>query len=436
MKRRSADGTIADLRCEGALDHFRSHLEEVEPRVHALLEEPGRWVRIEAELAHCGDAALAAVPLAVKDVYQVEGLITRGGGLVPPEVLAGISGAAEAEAVRRLRRAGAVVVGKAHTTELAYFAPGPTRNPHDLAHTPGGSSSGSAASVATGTSILALGTQTIGSVGRPAAFCGVVGFKPSRERVPRAGLIPLASSFDHVGWFAPTVRWAQRAAAVLCDGWRPAELEVAQPVLVVPTGPYLESTGPEGRAHFALVRAALAAAGYEIRETPVMEDFEEVAARHRRVVAAEAARHHSAWFDSHRNSCREATVELIERGRAISDDQLADDRRACAGLRDQLEAARLAAGADLWICPPAKGPAPEGLASTGDPVMNLPWTQSGLPAIVIPAGFCGHLPMGLQLVGGWWTDELLLGRAAAIEAVLSLALSSLVVEPPELENSP
>lgn len=398
---------IADLRAPGAFERWRQWFEEVEPRVHAFVDEPDRWSRMADESARAS-GPLAGVSLAVKDVFHVDGLPTRAGSALAPEELAG----SEAVAVTRLRRAGAVIAGKANTTEFAYFAPGPTRNPHDLEHTPGGSSSGSAAAVATGQAVLALGTQTIGSVGRPASFCGVVGYKPSRERIPRGGLIPLAPSFDHVGVFAPSVEWIARAAEVLCENWESATSPRGS--LAIPVGPLLEAADPAGREHFATCSERIRASGWELIEVPVLGDFARVVERHRLVVAAEAARVHQQWFDRFQSSYRTATVELIERGESITDAELEALLQECVELRGQLEAARRRAGAIAWVCPAAKGPAPRGLESTGDPVMNLPWTQSGLPAIVIPAGFVGHLPVGIQVVGEWWGDEALISLAGEL----------------------
>jgi len=186
---------------------------------------------------------LFGVPVGVKDIFHVEGFPTGGGSRLPPEALRG----PEAACVKTLKEAGALILGKTVSTEFAYFAPGPTRNPWNPEHTPGGSSSGSAAAVGAGLCSLALGTQTIGSILRPAAFCGVVGFKPSYERISRDGVIPLAPSLDHVGFFTPDVAGAERAAAVLCRDWRPAK-PGRKPRLGVPEGPYLERASGEGRA--------------------------------------------------------------------------------------------------------------------------------------------------------------------------------------------
>ncbi|MDQ3007957.1 MAG: amidase, partial [Chloroflexota bacterium] len=154
--------------------------------------------------------------VGVKDIFHVEGFVTQAGS----RLLSGLLQGTEAKSVTRLKEAGALIFGKTVTTEFAYFFPGPTRNPHNPEHTPGGSSSGSAAAVAAGFCHMALGTQTIGSIIRPAAFCGVVGFKPTYDRISREGVIPLSPSLDHIGFFTSDVETAKHAAAVLIGDWR------------------------------------------------------------------------------------------------------------------------------------------------------------------------------------------------------------------------
>ena len=393
-----------------------AHFAEREPRVLAFLPEDGRFERLrresEALEARYPDPShrppLFGVPVGVKDIFHVRGFTTRAGSRLPPEVLQGDEG----PAVAALRAAGALFLGKTVSTEFAYFAPGPTLNPRNPEHTPGGSSSGSAAAVGAGLCPLAIGTQTIGSIIRPAAYCGVVGFKPSYDRISRDGLIPLAPSFDHVGLFAPDVPGIARAASVLCRDWRPANARSTtsgKPRLGIPEGPYLESAYPEGIVHFRGVAKNLAAAGFEVVPVPMFADFPEIAARHRRIVAAECARVHANWFPRFRPLYAPQTIELIERGQAISDDDLARDLEVSAALKPEIEAAMDSEGVDLWISPPAQGPAPHGLASTGDPVMNIPWTQAGVPVLCVPAGESAQgLPMGLQVAGRFGRDEELL----------------------------
>src|SRR5829696_7702500 len=183
-----------------------------EPAILALLPEENRFARLktEADTLALGYPDLVNRPplfgafVGVKDIFHVEGFTTQAGSALPSELFQG----EEAESVTRLKDAGALIFGKTVTTEFAYFSAGPTRNPHNVAHTPGGSSSGSAAAVAAGFCQLALGTQTIGSIIRPASFCGVVGLKPTYERISRAGVIPLSPSLDHIGFFTPDIETA------------------------------------------------------------------------------------------------------------------------------------------------------------------------------------------------------------------------------------
>jgi Asp-tRNA(Asn)/Glu-tRNA(Gln) amidotransferase A subunit family amidase len=358
--------------------------------------------------------SLSGVLVGVKDIFHVAGFETRGGSRLPPEALQG----PEAASVTALRQAGALVLGKTVSTEFAYFAPGPTRNPWNPEHTPGGSSSGSAAAVGAGLATLALGTQTIGSILRPAAFCGVVGFKPSYERISREGVIPLAPSLDHVGFFTPDAAGAARAAAVLCRDWRPRAPK-GKPRLGVPEGAYLERALGEGLVHFRQACHRLADAGFEVVAVPALQDFAEIVERHYRIVAAEAARVHRDWFARFEDLYAPKTAELIRRGQTVTDDELARDLDGREELRDALTAAMDEHGLDLWLSPPALGAAPRGLDSTGDPVMNVPWTQAGMPALCLPAGRNpAGLPLGLQIAARWWADEALLAWAGDLERAL------------------
>ena len=205
------------------IDQLEDHFNKREPEVLAFLPEAGRFDRLRREARQLLDRypqpdqrpLLFGVFIGVKDIFRVDGFPTRAGSRLPPDLFAG----EEAESVTRLRQAGALILGKTVSTEFAYFAPGPTRNPHHLQHTPGGSSSGSAAAVAAGLCPVALGTQTIGSIIRPAAFCGVVGYKPSYDRISRSGVIPLSPSLDHVGLFAADVEDVKRCAQLLIGEW-------------------------------------------------------------------------------------------------------------------------------------------------------------------------------------------------------------------------
>jgi Asp-tRNA(Asn)/Glu-tRNA(Gln) amidotransferase A subunit family amidase len=395
-----------------------------EPTILAFIPEEERFTRLydEAEALVLGYPDLINRPLlfgalaGVKDIFHVEGFTTQAGSRLPSDGLQG----KEAESVTKLRNAGALIFGKTVTTEFAYFSPGQTRNPHNPEHTPGGSSSGSAAAVAAGFCHLALGTQTIGSIIRPASFCGVVGVKPTYDRIPRNGVIPLSPSLDHVGFFTPDLEGALNAARALYNDWDEPTQPLKKPRLGVPDGPYLQSVPEEGLAFFDNVCKRLEKAGYELQHIPVMSDFAEIRARHDAILSAEAARVHETWFKKHEALYSDKFAELIRRGQQITDDQLQRALTARDHFRAEIRRTFLDHNIDVWISPATVGPAPKGLESTGDPVMNLPWTQAGLPAVNLPAGKNQDgLPIGLQVIGNWYKDESLLFWSKDLEKVLN-----------------
>ena len=413
------------------LAQVEAHFMEREPAILAFLPEEDRFGRLheDAETLVLSYPDLITRPslfgalVGVKDIFHIEGFITQAGSRLPSALLQGT----EAKSVTRLKEAGSLIFGKTVTTEFAYFFPGPTRNPHNPEHTPGGSSSGSAAAVAAGFCHLALGTQTIGSIIRPAAFCGVVGFKPTYDRISREGVIPLSPSLDHIGFFTSDVETAKRAAVVLIGDWRPVLNEVEglettdrKPTLGIPEGPYLASASDYALARFNAICDSLTESGYELRRVPVMDDFQEIRNRHDVIMSAEAAQVHANWFDKYSDLYSAKFTELIKRGQSVTNDQLRTAFEYSDKFRDQITRAMIDNNIDLWISPPTIGPAPKGLDSTGDPVMCLPWTQIGFPAINLPAGKNDQgLPMGLQVVGKWNMDEALLNWAEDIEKVVS-----------------
>src|SRR6266545_7144160 len=297
-----------------------------EPSVLAFLSEGNRFARLRRD----ADALLLRFPdlinrpllfgalVGVKDIFHVAEFATQAGSRLPAKVLEG----EEAESVTRLKDAGTLIFGKTITTEFAYFSPGPTRNPHNPEHTPGGSSSGSVAAVAAGFCHLALGTQTIGSIIRPASFCGVVGLKPTYDRIAREGVIPLSPSLDHVGFFVPDVESAVNAARVLYKDWQEPTQLLRKPRLGIPDGPYLQSVSPEGLALFENVCKLLENAEYELEHIQVMSDFAEIKTRHDVIMSAEAAQFHADWFREYENLYSPKFTELIRRGQQITNDQL------------------------------------------------------------------------------------------------------------------
>lgn len=402
---------------EGTCDR----LEERNPRLLAMLPETGRRERLlmearalEARFAPSARPPLFGVPVAVKDVIRVDGLPTRAGSALPAEVFAG----SEAWVVTRLREAGALILGKSATTEFAYFEPAATRNPRAPGHTPGGSSSGSAAAVAGGLSPLALGTQTVGSVIRPAAYCGVAAFKPSLGRVPSIGIVYYAPSVDTVGWFARDVGGLIEAARVLIEGWRePAP--ASRVVLGVPDGPYLAQAEPAGTQAFERTLEVLVRRGVEVRRVPALDDITAINERHGWLTAAEFAEQHRELFAAYGPLYRPRSAQLFDEGSAVTSEQRAAGLAGTLALRDDLEALMAVHGVSAWVSPSAPGPAPLGQASTGSPAMNTPWTHAGLPVVTVPAGDIEGLPLGLQLAGRHGFDEALLEVARAVESALA-----------------
>jgi Asp-tRNA(Asn)/Glu-tRNA(Gln) amidotransferase A subunit family amidase len=412
-----------DLDPEGFVAAVCDRIDAVDGELQAFVAEPDRRDRLRDEVQGIVSRwpdrdqrpPLFGVPVGVKDIIRVDGLDTRAGSLVDPAVLAG----PQASIITRLRDAGAVIAGKTVTAEFANFAPGPTRNPHNPAHTPGGSSSGSAAAVAAGLVPVALGTQTVGSVIRPAAFCGVVGFKPTQGRVAVDGLIPHSPSLDTIGTFTPDVATAALVAPVVWSVWD-ADLALRpRPVLAVPEGPYLDGVDSVGRAAFTRQREELEDAGYEVRDVALLHDIVELTAAASIVNRYELAQTHAAWFDTNKDGYQERTRAAVEHGRSIDRAVYESALDLCRASTTALDERCDALGIDLLIAPSAPGPAPLGLDTTGDPRMNLPWTVAGRPALSLPAGTTGTgLPLGLQVVGRYGADEALVQWAAGIEDAL------------------
>ncbi len=399
-------------------------IEAVDPQVQAFLPEAGRMGRLRNDVQQLRQRfpeqddrpALWGALVGVKDILHVDGYVTQAGSAVPAEQFAG----PEALVVTQLRAAGALIAGKTVTTEFAYFEPGPTRNPHNLDHTPGGSSSGSAAAVAAGLCTLALGTQTIGSVIRPAAYCGVVGYKPTFGRITTEGLLYFSRTVDHIGLFTQDVAGMQVAASVLCTGWRVAPISDRPPVIGVPEGSYLEQTEPSALVAFRQQLYQLAEAGFVIKSVPALAEIEQLNQLHRQLVFAEFAQEHAVLYAEFAEHYRPKTAEIIEIGQRVSAAALEDARANCASLREELEATMADAGIDLWAAPSAPGTAPAGIHATGSPDLNLPWTHAGLPALTVPAGAGANgLPLGLQLIARSGLDEELLTWASMITPVFA-----------------
>lgn len=412
-----------EISAETFVSSLQSHFDSREPSVLAFIPEENRFERLrkeaEALVSRFPDPSrrppLFGMLFGAKDIFHADGFVTQAGSKLPAEDIQG----SEAVSVTRLKNAGALLMGKTVTTEFAYFFPGPTRNPHNPDHTPGGSSSGSAAAVGAGLCSLALGTQTIGSLVRPAAFCGVVTLKPTSERIPRDGVIPLSPSLDHIGFFTPDISTAKQVASVLISDWKSDDTN-RKPALGIPEGPYLASASDYALTCFNTICDSLSDAGYELCRVPVMDDYQEIRGRHDVIMSADAANVHKLWFEKYEHLYSPKFTELIKRGQLVTDIQYQVAMEARDNFRKDMTQTMKENNIDLWIAPPAVGPAPKGLDATGDPIMNLPWTQIGFPSVNIPTTKNGDgLPMGLQVVGEWNADESLMDWAGDIEKVVS-----------------
>ncbi len=402
-------------------------LDALDPQIEAVVPEPERRERLRRQARDLQNRfpdpsqrpPLYGVLLGVKDIFRADGFPTRAGSEVPPEVLAG----AEASVVTVLRANGALVLGKTVTAEFAFIEPGPTHNPHNLAHSPGGSSSGSAAAVSAGFCPLALGTQTIGSVIRPAAYCGVLGFKPSYGRIPTDGVIPVSTTLDHVGMFTQDVAGMALAASLVCRDWHTlpaARADDPLPVLGIPTGAYLEQATPEALAVFEGHVARLEQAGYSVRRVPLLDNIQPISEQTRRIMAAEMADAHARYFAQFEAVYRPRTANLIRFGQTVTPDERQQDHAMQAETRAAVAAAMADSHIDLLISPAATSAAPEGLNSTGDSAMNLPWTLIGFPTVALPTDSrsADGLPFGLQCTGASMADERLLRWCENLSDVL------------------
>jgi aspartyl-tRNA(Asn)/glutamyl-tRNA(Gln) amidotransferase subunit A len=397
-------------------------MDAVESQIHA-------WKTVDRELVlrearRCDAEAakgtfrgpLHGVPIGVKDIFYTEGLRTTMGSELYGDFVPGF----DARAVRRLKEAGAIVLGKTVTTVFAYFDPGPTRNPWNLDHTPGGSSSGSAAAVASRMCAAAIGSQTLGSVGRPAAFNGVASLVPTQERISRKGVFPLAWSLDHVGIFARSV--ADIDLMLECMTESPLQRPQCQPpfrIGVVRDFFYEHATEETRSLNDGLARK-LAAAGFEVREVKLPGIFETAYPMLKTILRVEAASVHERLFTQRPETYGEKLRAVIETGMLVDAMQYMRARR----LRRMYQAAmaRLFDHCDVLMTPAACGTAPKGITATGDPIMNLPWTLADFPIVTLPyEQGAGGLPVGVQLSGPALHEGLLLGVAKAVESVIAFS---------------
>ena len=420
--RRLRDGALTSEQLVGAC---LERIEEAEPEVQAwahldpehALEQARRLDAARQAGTACGP--LHGIPVGVKDIFDTEDMPTENGTVLH----AGRRPDYDATAVSLLRQAGAVILGKTVTTELAVYAPGKTRNPHDPERTPGGSSSGSAAAVAAHMVPLAVGSQTNGSVIRPASYCGVFGYKPTHGLISRHLVLPLSRQLDQLGVFARTVEDAVLIAEQLMafddrdpdmrPRTRPALVKTAaeepplDPVLAFVKSPVWDQADDDTKAAFAELVDIL---GENAAEVELPEPFNDAVEWHRTIMAADLARNLAPEYESGKDKLSATLREMIERGQkclAVDYNRAVDRIPILNALLNQVFERY-----DAILTPAAVGEAPVGLGATGSPIFCTLWTYCGTPAVTLPllVGANG-LPLGVQLVGPRGDDARLLRTA-------------------------
>lgn len=395
-----------------------ARLDRIEDRVRA-------WVTVDrpallSEARKCEAEArerrfrgpLHGIPIGIKDIFYTKGLKTTMGS----PVFANFVPDFDADAVSRLKQAGAVVLGKCVTTMFANLDPPPTRNPWNIAHTPGGSSSGSAAAVAARMCPAAIGSQTLGSVGRPAAFNGIVSLVPGQNRVSLRGVFPLAWSLDHVGMFGRSVADVELMLYALTES-RVEKVPIGRAIRIGMVGGYFyDNATSEVRSLNDALAQKLIGDGFQVEEARVPPFFAYAQAALRTIVRAEAASAHEHLFKQHRDTYAPKIRALVETGMLV--DAAAYLRARRIRRKYQREMVRLFDEFDLLMTPAAPGTAPD-LTSTGDPGMNSPWTFADFPVLTLPHALGANgLPVAVQFCAAPSQEVLLLEAAKAVESII------------------
>ncbi len=371
-----------------------NRIKEMEPSIHA-------WVEVHPEQP-TGDGPLFGIPFGAKDILETKGLATEYGS----PLYKGRVGTEDAALIRELRERGAVLLGKTVTTAFAYRTPGPTRNPRNLEHTPGGSSSGSAAAIAANMIPFAVGEQTRGSIIRPASYCGVTGFKPTFDLLPTEGMLPVSKSLDTLGFFTHT-------PADMLALWKAlGHAEDRREHFVFAAPDPAPECDPEMAAQFQRSLATLRHSGLEIRSIGIAEMLKKLDAANDTLMFYEGARFHEARLQEFGDRLDPELAALVRKGLKIPDEEYGKSQKYIAESRSKL--AEIFKDTPVILTPAATGPAPLGLNTTGDPRMNAPWSALGTPAISVPMPVAG-LPLGLQLTADLSQDSLVLHAAVIIQ---------------------
>ena len=388
-----APAKMRELGMQRCLDRIQT----LEPSIHA-------WVQVSPQ-RNTARGRLSGIPYGVKDIVETKGLATEYGS----PIYKGRIGITDAAIIREMRKHGGILLGKTQTTAFAYLTPAPTRNPRELEHTPGGSSSGSAAAVAAGMVPFAIGEQTRGSVLRPASFCGITGFKPTYGLLSMEGVLPLSKSLDTLGFFTHTpadmsALWDSLDHSL--GGSEDFDLGAPEPI------PDVE---PTMAAAYKNALSRLRKAGASIRAIDVAGTLAKLAEANLTVMLYEGARFHKQRYEQYGDRLGDLAT-LVRQGLQISVNRYDETLQYIDSCRAQF--AEQFKRTPVIVTPAAIGPAPTGLASTGDPRMNAPWTALGTPAVSIPMPVGTSLPLGLQLTAERGGDARVLQTAVRLQNML------------------
>ena len=375
-------------------------IQDLEPLLEAWVTvDPDQVMRdaeIATELAEEGEfmSPLHGIPVGVKDIFYTKGMKTTMGSPIYSDYVPGY----DAEIVKTLRGVGMVVMGKTETTEFALHDPAPTRNPWNTDHTPGGSSSGSAAAVSSGMIQLALGSQTGGSVIRPASYCGTAGFKGTYDLISREGVYPLSWSLDHVGFMTRTVGDALLTLQTLKPDLKAGIEAVDSPRIGLLSGFFKDEADDGVWRGFERAVGRLWGEGADFVDVRLLESFKMVPDVHRVIMCVETAAAHEDTFREQPEGYREYMRGFISSGLLVPGTAYLRAQRIRGTIIKEI--LRLLEDFDCLACPSTVDTAPEGLEWTGSPAFNAPWSLTGLPSITVPSGLSeDKLPLGLQLVG-------------------------------------
>jgi Asp-tRNA(Asn)/Glu-tRNA(Gln) amidotransferase A subunit family amidase len=378
-----------------ALELCLQRIRELDPSIHA-------WAHVQPEQP-TADGPLSDIPFGAKDIIETQGMATEYGS----PLYKGRVGTEDAAIIRMMRSRGAVLVGKTVTTAFAYRTPGPTRNPRNLEHTPGGSSSGSAAAVAAGMVPFTIGEQTRGSMIRPASFCGITGFKPTYNLLPIGGVLHLAKSQDTLGLYTHTP--AGMLALWKALGY-PAGREEQFTIGAPEPIPACE---PEMANAFRQSVALLRAAGVTIQTIDISPMLKKIEQANDLITLYEGARYHEARLKEFGDRLDQPLAALVRDGLKIPAAKYDEAMRTVSDGKARM--AEFFKSTPVILTPAATGPAPLGLSTTGDPAMNAPWTALGTPAITIPMPVASGLPLGLQMTADAGQDSRVLRAAIRLQ---------------------